>query len=152
MCIRDRYYSISGAISAASNDDVVRVWEGTYYEMIAVDKRITLIGNGTSKTFINGSAMWATNVIVRLASDGAVIQNLSIISGPFLNGIIIAADDCEINNIRISHAGNIGLSMGDYKFATISDTIFYKNENYGIYLYSSASEISVVNNLSLIHI
>ena len=27
------YYSISGAISAASNDDVVRVWDGTYYEI-----------------------------------------------------------------------------------------------------------------------
>ena len=49
------YEKIQDAIDNATEGDVIRVWEGTYDEnVVVVDKSMSLIGNESEDTIING--------------------------------------------------------------------------------------------------
>ena len=49
------YTSIQSAVNSASAGDTIRVYDGTYNENVTIDKTISLIGNGTTKTSVIGS-------------------------------------------------------------------------------------------------
>ena len=49
------YYKIQDAIDNASADDTLHIWAWTYYENIEIDESMSVIGNGTSNTTINGT-------------------------------------------------------------------------------------------------
>ncbi|MHC4537296.1 MAG: pectinesterase family protein, partial [Planctomycetota bacterium] len=49
------YTSIHEAIDNADDGDTIYVLAGVYYENIIINKTITLIGNGSINTIINGS-------------------------------------------------------------------------------------------------
>ena len=49
---KGKYQSIQEAIDVASNGDTIIVYEGTYYESLAINKSISLIGSGDNKTVI----------------------------------------------------------------------------------------------------
>jgi len=89
------YLKIQNAIDNASAGDTVRVYDGTYYENVIVNKTLTLIGNGTSKTTIDGggsgdvvfiSADWVnvsgftiTNSGSSLLNDGGILRMLILL-------------------------------------------------------------------------
>ena len=41
------FENIQDAVDAAEDGDTIRVWEGVYEEELVIDKRLTLIGNGS---------------------------------------------------------------------------------------------------------
>jgi len=49
------YTSIQAAIDNSSDGDTIRVFEGTYRELVSVNRSITLQGNGSEETIIDGS-------------------------------------------------------------------------------------------------
>ena len=49
------YYKIQDAIDNASADDTLHIWAWTYHENIEIDESISVVGNGTSNTTINGT-------------------------------------------------------------------------------------------------
>ncbi len=49
------YEKIQDAIDASQEGDTIRVYEGIYYENVVVDKTLTLIGNGSEETTVDGS-------------------------------------------------------------------------------------------------
>ena len=69
------YSTIQAAINNANNGDTIYIWSGTYYENVVVNKTVTIIGNGTGKTFINGSRTGDT-IIVK--SDGVNITGVKV--------------------------------------------------------------------------
>ena len=46
--------TIQDGVDAASDGDTVKVYDGTYYEAVNIMKSVTLIGNGTTKTILDG--------------------------------------------------------------------------------------------------
>jgi len=49
---------IKEALYHARQGATIYVWEGFYRENVVVDKTVSLIGNGSSRTIINGSGAW----------------------------------------------------------------------------------------------
>ena len=69
------YTSIQAAIDNASNGKTIYIWSGTYYENVIINKSITLIGNGTKDTIINGSGI---DDVVYVTADWVNISGFTI--------------------------------------------------------------------------
>lgn len=93
------YPTIQAAIDNATDGDTIRIWDGTYYENIVVNKSVSLIGNSTHGTVIDGSG---SGDVVVLAEDGASISGVTIRnSGSGGCGVKVLAGNCSISNCRI---------------------------------------------------
>ena len=93
------YPTIQAAIENATDGDTIRIWNGTYYENIVVNKSVSLIGNSTHGTVIDGSG---SGDVVVLAKDGASISGVTIRnSGSGGCGVKVLAGNCSISNCRI---------------------------------------------------
>ncbi len=60
------YYTIQEAIDYATSGDTIHVWAGTYYEKIIVNKTVTLIGNGSKETVIDGGG---SGTVVKITTN-----------------------------------------------------------------------------------
>jgi len=69
------YNKIQDAIDAAEDGDEIRVWEGTYYENVVVNKALNLMGNGSEITTINGNQK---GTVVTLKADGITLNGFRI--------------------------------------------------------------------------
>jgi parallel beta-helix repeat protein len=76
------YATIQAAVDAAEtvNGHTVLVDAGTYSEHLVVSKSLTLLGNGSSMTTIDGGGSGA---VVTVAADNVLIRGFSIIDGLF---------------------------------------------------------------------
>lgn len=106
------YTKIQDAIDAASNGDAVFVYDysSPYYENVAVDKSINLIGENMETTVIDGSE---TGDVVHISSDwvnvtGFTLQNSGVHKSydNFYAGVRILSDnntvsDCKIVNNQV---------------------------------------------------
>lgn len=48
------YTTIQDAIDASTDGDTICVWDGIYHEKIEIWKKLSVIGNGSENTFIDG--------------------------------------------------------------------------------------------------
>jgi parallel beta-helix repeat protein len=116
------YQTIQDAIDNATSGDTIYVWDGIYNESIVLNKSLTLIGNGTSNTTING------------ISSGTVIN--------------ITANWVNVSGFTVSKSGSLahdsGIKLYNVQFCKINNTYCTNNEN-GIILYSSSNN-SLENN------
>ena len=145
----DMFYSISGAISASStsNGHVIQAWTGTYRELITIDKQITLVGNGTSKTILNGSF---EGTIITVSTDNVNIRNLSIMSsydssiseGTYRGIMLDSAGNCELDNLVLGYH-YVGI-YEDSQFNKISNSVIH-HSNHGIKV-TDGSASSIINN------
>ena len=69
------YTKIQYAIDNASDGDIIQVWEGTYFENLKINKTISLIGNSTENTIINGNQ---SGDVVLITADWVNISDLAI--------------------------------------------------------------------------
>ena len=60
------YQYIQDAINNSTNDDLIYVFSGLYFENFIIDKRLTLIGENESKTIIDGDYK---NCIINISYD-----------------------------------------------------------------------------------
>ena len=110
------YENIQNAIDNAIVGDTIRVWDGIYYENVVVDKSVSLVGNGSEVTTIDGG------------EDGDVVW--------------ISADWCNVSWLTINGSGISGYPDYDAgiriesNYNTLSDNNISNNE-VGIILYNS---------------
>jgi len=115
------YTSIQAAIDNASVEDTVKVYDGTYFENLTVNKSISLIGNGPGSTMIIGDN---TTAVINITADNITVSGFTITEGRwgtrvFSNNNSFYDNDFTNNlfGIRLEFCGN----------NTIKDNIFSFN-------------------------
>ncbi|UCG36562.1 MAG: right-handed parallel beta-helix repeat-containing protein [Candidatus Bathyarchaeota archaeon] len=159
---------IQDAIEAASEGDTVRVMAGTYYEHVVVQKSVSLIGENSSTTIINGSgegtavSVNASNIVVQgftLANSGNGVYvtkafNCTVQSNNVRNnkdrGIIISmSQNCTVldNYVEGTWQG-YGLNVNASERVLVKDNAAINNYFDGIGFFSSTSSEVVGNTVS----
>ena len=141
------YDNINDAVDAATDGDTILVKEGTYKENVVIENSITLIGNGSANTIIQGSG---SGNVVGIYSDWVNISGFKIIeSGPESSqgaGIKVNANHNKVFNNTLQENGN-----GIYVFRSQSNTInnnICSNNFVGICLGLSGNNIIENNTMS----
>ncbi len=136
------FSTIQEAVNAASDGDTIHVHAGTYYENVTVTKSITLKGESSSNTIIDGGG--GTSLVVYVNNvDNVEITGFKIQNG--YDGVYI------YNSSLVTVSGNIitnnsfrGIILSCSSSNTISENML-TNNNDGIELYKS-SQITVSEN------
>ncbi len=118
------YSKIQYAIDNTSAGATIYVWGGTYYENVVVNKTLSLIGNRSEVTTIDGGG------------EGDVVR--------------IEADWCNVSKFRVTRSGSLGYNAGIKALGdncTLFDNLCLDNSN-GI-LVSSSDNILANNTCSL---
>ena len=109
------YTQIQNAIDNASDGDTIFVYNGIYFEALMINKSINLIGESKGKTIID------------FQKSDEINQT---------NVILINADNCTINKLKIIGSGTssemVGININTSN-NTISNNIILKNEK-GVYI------------------
>ena len=144
------YTKIQDAIDNASAGDTIRVFNGVYNENIFINKRLTLIGNGTNKTNIYGTG----EDLVYIAADWVNISGFNIFgntstSSYGIRGIVLEnANNSRIigNNISSRYDSNDkGLVIISSENNIIADN-FVKDFLFGIHI-AKANNNTIENNI-----
>jgi len=142
--VPDQYPTIQDAINNATDGDTIQVAAGIYYERIVINKSVSLIGEDSQTTFIDGNQ---TGIIIdiivsNMQLSGFTIQNggsyvgiwVEDPSGKTITGVMIK------DNIFISNY--VGVILSRCKGVIISNNMMQKNQ-YGVRTtYSSFNTIS----------
>ena len=140
------FSSIQAAIDNASVGDTIYVWAGTYYENLIINKTISLIGNGSATTFIDGGF---NDEIVYVTANWVNITGLKFMNGgASFNGINLHyVNNCSIDNNTITYSSN-GIFLLGAKDNSITNNVFRYNTN-AIILSSSIKNIVENNRCNL---
>ena len=114
---KGNFSSIQEAIDSASDNDIIFVSNGTYFENIKITKSIKLIGEDKNTTIITGNG---SGDVIYILADYVTISGLTIKNGgsKLLDevgaGIEIRSNYSTISNCIISSNKNYGLYLGGY--------------------------------------
>jgi parallel beta-helix repeat protein len=140
------YTTIQNAIDNAQPGDTVYVWAGEYKENVKVDKSVTLMGNGTSNTTINGNK---NGDVIYISADWVNITGFNITD----SRIAFGSAGIELNNVENCSIYNNNISnnyLGIYLVSAINNSInnnnITSNGYLGIYLTNSANDNTIANN------
>lgn len=140
------YEKIQDAIDNATEGDTVRVWEGTYYENVVVNKTVSLVGNGSEETTIVAggihSVVWVEADWVNISGFGVRKSGEDDLGGAGIN-IHVSSN----NNISNCNAYNINLGVLLFRSSNnkISNNNAYNNRHGGITLAHHSSNNSISN-------
>jgi len=138
------YTKIQDAINASNDGDTIYVWAGTYTENITVNRSVSIIGNSSVDTIINGTAFFT------IENSSVCISGFNFsIFDDLVDTVNIWVDD-GLSNISIydnvfTYYGGI-IFEGCASDINISDNVF--NTYVGMLYYDTPSFIndSIINN------
>jgi len=116
------FETIQDAVNASEDGDTIRVWEGVYEENVVVDKTLSLVGNGSVNTTIDGGGV------------GDVMR--------------ITADWCNVSGFQMTGSEDQSPHAG-INVESAYNHIFENNcsyNYYGIYLYRWSEHNTLANN------
>ena len=143
------YTTIQAAIDNAKEGDTILVYEGTYHENVVVNKTLTLIGNGSEKTTIDGGG---DGDVVRIEADWCNMSGFRVTgSGDWkVAGINVKSNHNRIadNNCSGNEWAGIYLSGAfGSSYNNITETSCNSNTEYGIYLYHFSQQ-NIIRDVS----
>ena len=131
------FRTINEAVSHAQPGDTIFIKQGSYAEIITIDKPIHLIGEEKDTTTINPISN-TNKYAIRLGATGATLGNLCITNhapGLYTTAIRITAPGTTIDNCKIQSTP-IGIALWS-PFTTIANCTFQGCEDEGIVLLGS---------------
>jgi parallel beta-helix repeat protein len=141
------YTSIQEAIDAASSEDTVYVFPGIYYETVAVNKTITLLGEDKNTTIIDSSNSGFYAVLIQaqdVTLSGFTIQNSTV-------GVYVAGNK-SVSNITITNNvitnNKDGIYLDNISNVVIFGNVITANDGNGIRLYGSIDNNIYENTIS----
>lgn len=175
------YPTIQAAINAAKPGDTIYIASGIYYELVKVNKSVSLVGERRETTIIDGKQK---GPILNITASYVKIQNLTIQNGKYYVGIWIEnppggtitsvsiINNTFINNYRgVVLVRSIGSTIRDNKMVnnqygmtiykstltTITNNYIENSVFYGIHMHTSANNNTVkfntlINNKYGIHV
>jgi parallel beta-helix repeat protein len=143
------YTSIQSAINAASNGDTIRVWAGTYTENVVVNKILSVIGNGSSATIVDGNN---GGTVISITTNWVNITDLTVKkSGNNWNSKHCGIKLNSVDNVTIEGVNStdnlVGIIFLSSKDCTIQQNChIFENDKHGIYMYQSdENEIDAIS-------
>lgn len=130
------YTLIQKAIDAAIEGDTIRVWNGTYYENLRINKEIAVIGNGSETTTLKKTGL-STSAVIN--SDRVILQGFSI-----LGRVTIAAEHTIVRDNLLNATKTGVLINRNHHSSTICNNTFTGGE-IGIHVYYGQN-ITIENN------
>lgn len=124
ITVPDDYPTIQAAINAASDGDTVFVRNGTYYEHVVIDKKLTVLGESNNGTIIDGNQY---GNVVEVVSSNVVLRSFTVQNG--------GVDDNSCL-VKMTQVNNTLIEMNN----------FLGNGELGIWLTNSSNNV-VRNNL-----
>lgn len=145
------YRTIQEAIDAAVDGTLIFIDNGSYNELIVINKTISLIGKDKKTTIINFDPNFDIKrvPIITINADNCLIDNLSIILGRssvLANGISITSTNNVIKNNIISNVQTGIELLADSAFNTITNNEI-RNNQIGIDSIGSNNNIISHNNI-----
>jgi parallel beta-helix repeat protein len=141
--------TIQEAINAASDGDTILVNAGTYYEHVAVNKTLSLVGEDVKTTIIDGNG---TGHVINILSDnvnvtGFTVQKSGNVHMPALDaGICLnSTEGCNISENRVVDNGFCGISLLNSQENTITRNNITHTEWGGIHLMGSSRNTVSLN-------
>jgi len=163
------FNKIQDALNASRDGDTVRVFEGVYKENVFVNETVSLIGNSSTNTTINGGGM---GDVVRVLSDWVNVSGFNVTgSGDSPHaGIYVLANHTRVheNLLFRNHYGvcfnppneqntieentcrenTYGIALREGEKGTLSGNTCTSNSRYGIWLSGGGSNIVTDNDCS----
>jgi parallel beta-helix repeat protein len=138
---------IQDAINAASDGDTIFVKAGTYYELIVVNKIVSLVGENASSTIIDGNC---TGTVMTLVVDDVTVSGFTIRNGFTIEGsgegvFLDDVSGCKITQNNVTGNGDGIFGYGDYN--VIADNCLAGNQLRGVDLGWFGHEL-VGNNIT----
>ncbi len=143
----DHFDRIQDAVDAVEENGTVHVKNGIYYENVAINKSITLMGNNRSTTIIDGGG---SGDVINVSADSVSISLLTVRNSGaewYDAGIKIKwGQNCRIENIILINNSWDGIGVYHSNNTIITNNIFINNA-YGIELYYCNNSTIGYNNL-----
>ncbi len=143
------FEKIQDAVNASEDGDTVRVFAGTYHEELLVNTSVDLIGNGSSKTTVEGQDQMP---VVNIQADWVNISGFSIEAPqdpPYSRwtdaGIFVGSSNVTVTNNTCLYSMNGIRNQYDTDNVTISFNTCLNNLQYGIW--TQGSFTTVTNNI-----
>lgn len=132
------HQSIQNAIDNATEGDTIRIWAGTYNEKVKINKTLTVIGNGSADTIINGDG---SGDVVNITANWVNVSHIKVTNSgtEWVEGGIRVyyADRVKINDTECSNNQNQGIEVGYSDWITIENNSLFDNTHCGIHTYDS---------------
>jgi len=144
------YSSIQSAIDDCFDGDSIRVFGGTYYENIIVNKQITLIGNGLFNEDVRGGTPGVRGLHKPAMRGGSTrgADDPSIINGSGLRDVVkITSDHVFVTGFQIENSKN-SYSNAGIRVESQNNTLSHNNctrNYYGINLYKTENNVVTDN-------
>ncbi|MBT3316653.1 hypothetical protein HN388_01600, partial [bacterium] len=137
--------TIQAAIDVADSGDTINVAEGTFYEILTVNKSVSITGAGQAT--YDGSGSWtggtlvtrdpnvggqATNQVVHVTADDVSLSDLTIdgrygfdqVTGQTTNyGIMVAAAGVTLTNVDVLDSTNHAIELNNADYATLTNVL-----------------------------
>jgi nitrous oxidase accessory protein len=123
--------SIQDAIDNATDGDTIRVFSGTYYETIDVNKQVSLVGNGSGESVIDGGG--GDEDVVTISKDNVLITGFTITNGR--DGVYVRKNYARIIENEISgndRRGIFVITSSDGEYSHIANNTITKNNWTGL--------------------
>ncbi len=93
------FMSIQDAINSSNDQDIIRIYDGTFHETITINRTITLYGNGSQDTIVDSPGNYSA---IEVLNESCIISHIMVINSRDLEtGVTISADQCTVKDLMI---------------------------------------------------